>query len=258
MVRYTTDENHGAAVLRRAGYEVPGGGGRTVGERPNDTDALLREDTSIVVESVAAGSVDAETLVPRLANALAREQSVLFVVPSEAAVGSALHVLDAPYCVAQETETRCRTFFNGPDRVPLENGRYALAQAGEYVWREVDPEEAELDGRTGSDRKEVVLTGDGERIAVFADVDALSCPRADAFPFSYERGEDKQFHVYRRDGSEVGLFGSIRAMRENGFTPVPMPLVPEHVFERGSLAGSWAVVALDSFTLHTVDGTKGV
>ncbi|WP_435363097.1 hypothetical protein [Haloarchaeobius sp. DYHT-AS-18] len=258
MVRYTAGNDHGAAVLSRAGYAVDSGDGPTLGTPQSDSTQFFRTDRPVVVESLAPEEVTAETLVPRFANALAREQNVLFVVPSEPTVGAALHVLDAPYCVAAETDTRCRTFFNGPDRVPLSNGRYALAQAGEYVWRELDPEESELEGRTGSDRKEVVLTGDGEEIALFTDVDGLSCPSPSAFPFSYGRGHDKQFHVHDRDGREVGRFTSIQAMRTHGYEPVPMPLVPEHLFERGSLAGSWAVVAEDTFRVHTTDGTHAV
>ncbi|WP_439025458.1 hypothetical protein [Haloarchaeobius sp. DT45] len=258
MVRYTAGNDHGAAVLSRAGYEVDADDGPPLATPTTVSTQFYRTDRPVVVESLAPEEVGAKTLVPRFANALAGDQNVLFVVPNESNVGAALHVLDRPYCVANETETRCRTFFNGPDRVPLSNGRYALARADEYVWREVDPRESELDGRTGSDRKEVVLTGDGETVALFTDVDGLSCPSPSAFPFSYGRGHDKQFHVHDRDGREVGRFGTIRAMREQGYEPVPMPLVPEHLFERGSLAGSWAVVAEDSFRVHTTDGSHTV
>ncbi|WP_267642419.1 hypothetical protein [Haloarchaeobius amylolyticus] len=258
MVRYTAGNDHGAAVLSRAGYEMDAGDGPVVGRPTGDGPDLFRTDRPVVVEALAPENVDAKTLVPQFANALAGEQNVLFVVPDESKLGVALGILDRPYCVAAETDTRCRTFYNGPDRVPLANGRYALAQADEYVWRELDPDESELDGRTGSDRKEVVLTGDGETVALFTDVDGLSCPTPDAFPFSYGRGHDKQFHVHDRDGREVGRFTSIQAMRKHGYEPVPMPLVPEHLFERGSLAGSWAVVVEDSFRVHTGDGTHAV
>ncbi|WP_435335415.1 hypothetical protein [Haloarchaeobius sp. TZWWS8] len=254
MVRYASGREHGAAVLRRAGYEVRADDGPPVGSASGETTGLCRMDGPVVAQALAPGMVTAETIVPLLANGVEDGRATLFVVPTETDVGSALHVLDRPYCVAREDGDRCRTFFNGPDRVQLDDGRYALGRASEYVWREVQPGEAELEGRTGSDRKEVELVGDGEALALFADVDALSCPSASAFPYSYGRDADKQFHVRRRDGTEVGRFSGVRAMRENGFTPIPMPLVPEQVFRSGSLAGSWAVVAEDSFTVHTVDG----
>jgi hypothetical protein len=256
MVRYTAGREHGEHVCERAGYEVTFDGSTTLATPTVETDGFFQDDRSVVVESLAPEAVTPDTLVPRYANALANGHAVLFVVPDAPAVEQATAVLDTPYCVAEETESRCRTFYNGPDRIPLSDGRYALARANEYVWKEVDPDDPELEGRTGSDRKDLLLEGDGELVTVFDSVDGLACPSPDAFPFTYGRTDDKQFHVYGRDGTEIGRFGSVRAMREQGYQPIPMPLVPEHVFERGPLSRSWAVCAEDSFTVHTADGTR--
>ncbi|WP_435345609.1 hypothetical protein [Haloarchaeobius sp. HRN-SO-5] len=258
MARYAAGRDHGARVVERAGYDLGATGAVTVGSPTAATDRLMPSDRELAVEGLGPREARPEALVPRFASVLAEGRDALFVVPDQGAIEGALSVLSAPYCVAAETDVGCRTFYDGPDRIPLANGRYALAEADEYVWREQDPEHPEREGRTGSDRKEVVLTGDGEVLATFGEVDALSCPPADAFPLSYGRGDDKAFHVYDRSGSELGRFGTVRAMREHGYEPVPMPLVPEHVFERGSLARSWAVVAEDSFAVHTRTGVRVV
>jgi hypothetical protein len=258
MVRYTAGRDHGARVVERAGYDLRTTDAVTVGSPTAVTDRLTPSDRDLAVEGLGPREVRPAALVPRLASILAEGRDALFVVPDEAARDEALEVLSAPYCVAAETDTRCRTFYNGPDRIPLADGRYALAEASEYVWNERDPDSSEFEGRTGSDRKDVVLTGDGERLATFHDVDALSCPPGDAFPLSYERGEDKAFHVHDRSGGELGRFGTVRAMREHGYEPVPMPLVPEHAFERGSLARSWAVVVEGSYVVDTAEGAREV
>lgn len=253
-----TDHDHGETVLERAGYELRREGGALVGHPHGATRRLTGTDRPVAVVTLDGDDTDPATLVPRFASVLAHGHDALFVVPDTDALAAAVEVLDAPYCLAAEDDDRCRTFYDGPDRVPLANGRYALAEAGDLVWRERDPPAADADDadRTGSDRKQVVLEDGDETLARFDDVDALGCPPADAFPLAYERGGDKAFHVYDRRGSELGRFGTIRAMRAHGYEPVPMPLVPEHVFEDGSLVGSWAVVVDGGTTVHTADGTR--
>lgn len=250
--------DHGGAILDRAGYELGTADGRTVGDPTAATDRVTGTDRPVAVVRLDPDEVDPAALVPRFASTLADGHDALFVVPDDAAVAAAIDVLDDPYCVAAETETRCRTFYDGPDRIPLANGRYALAPAGELDWREREPPADPPDGRTGSDRKRVVLADGDEVLARFDDVDALACPPADAFPLAYGRGTDKTFHVYDRRGSELGRFGTVRAMREHDFEPVPMPLVPEHLFEDGSLVRSWAVVAEGGSAVHTAGGVHGV
>lgn len=254
MVR--NEHDHGEALLERAGYEIRATGGSMVGHPKPSTRRLTGTDRP--VEVVPARDTDPAALVPRYASVLADGHDALFVVPDADALAAAVDVLDAPYCLVAEDENRCRTFYAGPDRVPLANGHYALAPAGDHVWRERDPPEADDGDRTGSDRKQVVLEDDGEVLARFDDVDALACPPADAFPLSYTRGGDKAFHVHDRWGSELGRFGTIKAMREHGFEPVAMPLVPEHLFEDGSLVRSWAVVVDDEDTVHGADGSREI
>lgn len=254
----STDHDHGKTVLERAGYEVRTEGGAVVGVPHGATRRLTGTDRPVEVVTVDARETEPAALVPRYASVLADGRDALFVVPDVDALAAGVEVLDAPYCLAAEDESRCRTFYDGPDRVPLANGRYALAPAGDLLWRERDPPETDDGDRTGSDRKQVVLEDGGEVLARFDDVDALSCPPADAFPLSYARGSDKAFHVYDRWGRELGRFGTIRAMREHDFEPVAMPLVPEHLFDGGSLVGTWAVVAEGTSTVHAADGTREV
>jgi hypothetical protein len=250
-----TEHDHGETVLERAGYEVRAADGALVGIPHGATRRLTGTNRPLAVVALDDRDTDPAVLVPQLASVLARGHDALFVVPDVDALASVVRVFDAPYCVAAEDEDRCRTFYDGPDRVPLANGHYALAPAGDPVWRERDPSEVDDGDRTGSDRKQVVLEDGTEVLARFDDVEALACPPADAFPLSYKRGSDKAFHVYDRWGSELGRFGTVKAMREHDFEPVAMPLVPEHVFDDGSLVTSWAVVVDGATTVHDADGT---
>ncbi|WP_256299118.1 hypothetical protein [Haloarchaeobius salinus] len=247
--------HHGSLILEGAGYDRRTEGHAVVGEPHGATRRLTGSDRPVEVVTLDDRETEPAALVPQFASVLAHGHDTLFVVPDVDALAAVVEVLDRPYCVAAEDEDRCRTFYDGPDRIPLANGHYALAPAGDLVWRERDPPEAEDGDRTGSDRKQVVLEDGTEVLARFDDVDALACPPADAFPLSYKRGGDKAFHVYDRWGSELGRFGTIKAMRGHGFEPVAMPLVPEHVFDDGSLVTSWAVVADGAGTVHTADGT---
>ncbi|MFC4407201.1 hypothetical protein [Haloarchaeobius iranensis] len=250
-----TEHDHGEAVLERAGYELRTASHAVVGDPRGGTRRLTGTDRPLAVVALDDPQVEPAALVPEFASVLAHGHDALFVVPDVDALAAVVEVLDRPYCVAAEDEDRCRTFYDGPDRVPLANGHYALAPAGDLVWRERDPPEADDGDRTGSDRKQVVLEDGDEILARFDDVDALACPSADAFPLSYKRGGDKTFHVYDRWGSELGRFGTIKAMRQHDFEPVAMPLVPEHSFDDGSLVTSWAVVVEGASTVHTADGT---
>jgi hypothetical protein len=250
------EHDHGTEILERAGYELRTASHAVVGDPHGGTRRLTGTDRPLAVVALDGRDTEPMALVPAFASVLAQGHDALFVVPDVDALAAAVEVLDAPYCVAAEDGDRCRTFYDGPDRVPLANGHYALAPAGDLVWRERDPPETEDGDRTGSDRKQVVLEDGTEVLARFDDVDALACPPADAFPLSYKRGGDKTFHVYDRWGSELGRFGTIKAMREHDFEPVAMPLVPEHLFDDGSLVTSWAVVAEGASTVHTADGTR--
>ena len=250
------EHDHGTDILERAGYDLRTASHAVVGDPHGGTRRLTGTDRPLAVVTLDDRHVEPAALIPEFASVLARGHDALFVVPDVDALAAVVAVLDRPHCLAAEDEDRCRTFYDGPDRVPLANGHYALAPAGELVWRERDPPEAGDGDRTGSDRKQVVLEDGTEVLARFDDVDALACPPADAFPLSYERGGDKTFHVYDRWGSELGRFGTIKAMREHAFEPVAMPLVPEHIFDEGSLVTSWAAVVDGETTVHTADGTR--
>jgi len=94
------------------------------------------------------------------------------------------------------------------------------------------------------------LTDDDGLLATFESVDALTCPgpAPDAFPYRYTR-ENGQFRVLDHDGA-VGQYGTIAAMRADGYRPVPLPLVPEHhVREHASLARAAVLASIDDETV---------
>ncbi|MFB6305340.1 MAG: hypothetical protein ABEH47_09245 [Haloferacaceae archaeon] len=245
----------GVDVCERNGYRV------TRPESGREPDALAEpgpEATALVpagvaavaVEPLRAGEATPTTLVSRLWDAVDRGRGVLFVVP-DAAVGTALDVLrDPPFVAAADGDGR--RFYNGPDRVALAGGGYALARpAAEYRWREARAEEA----RPGRDVEgsRLVLRAENGPIATLDGVAALDSPPADVFPFSYRRGPEKRTRVRGSDGREVGAFAGVRALRDAGFEPVPMPLVPEHVFGDAEPATAWTVLDGDG-ELRTVRG----
>jgi hypothetical protein len=91
----------------------------------------------------------------------------------------------------------------------------------------------------------VLRAGNGP-VAVLGGVDALDRPPADRFPFSYARGGEKRIRVRNSAGEPVHSAGGVRALGEAGFEPVPMPLVPEHVFaDPARAARSWTVLPAD-------------
>ncbi|WP_224449607.1 hypothetical protein [Haloprofundus salilacus] len=172
-----------------------------------------------------------------------------------------------------------REFHNGPDRIALASdtdadnelsrrgesgpelsgGGYALCAVArpdtQLTWRE------ELGGGPSRDESEtrVVLRADGEVVTAVDDCDELRCPLPTVFPYSYRRGSDKRMHVRDPEGVVVGSFDGVRDMREAGFEPIPMPLVPEQLFE-GSVDETWAVVVAAATTdrLYTSDGARSL
>jgi hypothetical protein len=86
-----------------------------------------------------------------------------------------------------------------------------------------------------------------EVVAVFDSVDGLTCPGpvAEAFPARYRRGDDGRFCVREHDRT-VGRYGSVAAMRADGYRPVPLPLVPEHHLRHNpSLARAVLLASVD-------------
>ena len=205
-------------------------------------------DRPVAVEPVPAADVTVTTLVSRLWDDFDRGREALFVVP-EAAVPGALEVLRDPPFLASESADGDRTFYLGPDRVPLADGGYALARpAGEYRWVEEPAAAVErAGGAVDGEESRLVLRAGGGPVAVLDGVDALDCPPADRFPFSYARGDEGRIGVRSHDGSSVGAVDGVRALRDDGFEPVPMPLVPEHVFDDPTAAAaSWTLASVGS------------
>ena len=258
----------GRAVCDRRGYDVatpekpwlPA----AVADPTADSDPFVSHATSeqVAVEPLAPSEVTPTMLLSRLRNNRTHDRFSLFVV-DHATAETARDVLATPPLVAAEDDYGRRTFYNGPDRIRLVDGGYAAVRTDtspeNLVWREDgDGDEQSLllvDTGRGADATRVAGGVDGsedtrasEPVLAWLDgVDALACPPADRFPYSYRRNSaDKRFHIRRRDGEVVGVYDGVSAMRANAYVPVPMPLVPEHVFAGvGSVRDEWAIVAVD-------------
>lgn len=276
----TTDESlvaSGVDVCVRYGYDVDRPARSwlptaiaTLEDEPDDVagddanrEPLFGDDFApIAIEPLGAGDVEPTTVVSRLWNNSNHGRRSLFVVPgddADALAETVVRLLTSPACVASEADDGCRTFYNGPDRIKLAGGGYALHKAvdPDFRWFEApkDGEEAD-DGRTGTDSKRVVLADGDEEVAVLDGVDGLGCPPASTFPYSYQRNpRDKCFHVTDRSGHEVGVFTDVRSMRAAAYEPIPMPFVPEHLFDE-SVRSLWAVLVddADGVRLYTADG----
>ena len=233
-------------TLERDGYEV-----RRPGSSAEPPAIAVRDDDPVSVEPLASDDIDPTTVASRLGHAVSRGRRALFVVESAAAERRLEAILAEPTLLADVRNGR-RTFHSGPDRITVQGGGYACVHVEglgtpELRWREtdtplgpvpagpgIDPSATEESGRPAVAR--LVCEVDGEVVAVLAGVESLRVPPAAAFPYSYARNAtDKRFRVRRgHDGHVVDDFAGFAAMREAGYVPVPMPLVPEHVL--GSIA----------------------
>ena len=250
-----------AARLAADGFEV---------ERPESgaepPAVATRADDAVAVEPLAADDATPTVIVSRLGHALARDRRVLFVARDPDTAAAVRDFLADPPLLADRRDGR-RTFHLGPDRVPVAGGGYACVRAeglGDptFAWREtdtpagpvpanpdVDPAAVGDDGRPAVPR--LVCEADGEPVAVLAGVASLQTPPGDAFPFAYRRDpDDKRFRVRRGDdGTVVETVGGFAALREAGYVPVPMPLVPEHMLGRSlddeALAAAWELSVID-------------
>ncbi|EJN61640.1 hypothetical protein [Halogranum rubrum] len=243
-------------------------------------------DDPIALEPLDASDVDPTIVISRLWNNSTNGRRSLFVVPGSDAdvlAETVAGLLSAPACVANEDDDGCRTFYNGPDRIALAGGGYALHKStdAEFRWFETRDEsrddridrEGKRDNRakrteseasaetrrSGSDRTHLVLADGDETVAVFDNVDGLGCPPASAFRYSYRRdARDKCFHVTDASGREVGVFTDIRSLRAAAYEPIPMPFVPEHLFD-ASVRSLWGVLAVDGdgdTRLYTANGRE--
>ena len=255
MIHYPSVRTAGVERCRRAGYTVETA--TDPGEPPAlatptaDAVGLVDESRPVAIEPLTEADVGPEAVVPRLAAALAAAQDCLFVTPApndgEALARVVASVLETPTALAAD-DPAGRRFYSGPDRVPLSDGSYACvrAPADRLLWREV---------RVGADRPRLELSVGDEVAAVFEHVDALAAPDRATFRHAYTR-TDGQFAVTER-GEVVERFASIAAMRRAGFTPVAMPLVPEHIFPtEADPTRAWSVCSVaDDAPLFGPDGT---
>ena len=219
-------------------------------------------DEPFGVEPLTVDDVTPTTVVSRLGHAIERDRRALFVVASDEIAESVRSVLEDPPLILDERDGR-RTFYAGPDRIPVDTtalrvdtGGYACVRVDDvdgissdptFRWRETDTPVGPVSAVSGVDAAAVDADGApavprlvceaGERvIAVLAGVESLRTPPAAAFPYFYRRDpSDKRFRVRRGDdGTVVESVGGFAAMHAAGFVPIPMPLVPEHVLATGS------------------------
>ena len=225
-----------------------------------------RGDERIAVEPLAADDATPTVIVSRLGHALDRDRRVLFVARDDATAAAARDLLADPPLLAARRDGR-RTFHLGPDRIPVSGGGYACVHAeglGEptFRWRETDTpvgpvtahsdvDAAAVDGKGRPLVPRLVCEVDGTPVAVLAGVDSLRTPPDSAFPFAYRRDPtDKRFRIRRgEDGAVVETVGGFAALREAGYVPIPMPLVPEHALGReigdAALAAAWELSVID-------------
>ncbi len=211
---FTLDEEGWASVAR---------GGPT---------ALAGVDAPLAVTPLRNGNP--LTVASAIANA-AHEGHVPVLVADQRTTDETEPILSEPFLLEGE-RAGGREFFPVEDRIMLSDDSYACLGAGGPIrWFE------DTDGAT--DDPPLVLQAGEETVTVLDAVDGLACPgpSASAFQYSYARGDDRRFRVFR-EGQAVGRYTSISAMRADGFRPVPLPLVPEHhVRDNGQLARATVV-----------------
>jgi hypothetical protein len=237
------------AALRERGYDVT----RLDGDGPaavaaGGTPPRAVTDRPLAIEPLAEATP--LTLVARLADAAAKGQAVLFVGDADTAA-TAADLLADPFLLRAEDDGY-RAFYTIPDRIQVQEGGYAAVRTDDdLTWREEAASGGVPDdeGRSTADGgPRLLLETDGRAVAAFDSVAGLTCPgpTADAFPYRYQRGEDRRIHVFDGDG-EVGRYGGVAAMKANAYRPVPLPLVPEHhLRENAALARHWTVASVDS------------
>jgi hypothetical protein len=233
-------------TLRAAGYrlqDATGGPDQRALATPGPEAAPVGGAvTDLAVEAPAAP--DPLGVVTAVADARRHDRRVLFSV-DEAGARTVREVL-APPVGARETDDG-RAFYPVEDRIRLAEDGFAMVAVDSlrptFEWYEEPVEEADAPaGRTGTDRRRLVLDVDGRPTVVLDAVEALACPPAEAFPLRYERGDDGRFRVHEGD-RVVGLFSGVAAMRDRGLEPVPEPLIPEFHLD-ASPTGDW-LVAVD-------------
>jgi hypothetical protein len=244
MVHYPSVQAAGVERCREAGYTVEtateAGDPPALATPTADAVGLVDDPRPIAIEPLTEADVGPEAVVPRLAAALDAGQDCLFVTPApnggDALARVVASVFETPTALAAD-DPEGRRFYSGPDRIPLSDGSYACvrAPAERLQWREV---------RVGADRPRLELSAADEVVAVFEHVDGLAAPDRAAFRHAYSRSSAGQFEVTER-GEVIDRFVSVAAMRRAGYTPVAMPLVPEHLFPTaGDPTRGWGVCSV--------------
>lgn len=262
-----------AARLAASGYDVSRP--ETRAEPPA---IAVTEEGPLGVEPLTAADATPTTVSSRLAHARERDRRALFVVDDETVASQVRSVLADPPLLAAETDGR-RTFYAGPDRIPVDTSAFANDTGGyacvridgpgpdpTFSWREADtpvgpvPSVGGVDvGVTDADGRPIVprlvCAANGRVVAAVGGVESLRTPPADAFPYFYRRDPtDKRFRVRRgEDGAVVESVSGFASMRAAGYVPIPMPLVPEHVLGSGDggdpdldeVDGSWDLIVVD-------------
>ncbi|SDQ35949.1 hypothetical protein [Halopelagius longus] len=236
----------GVSALKRAGYRVerPTSGALPDAVGVRDGDGEGGTDSHVGVEPLPTADADPTFILSRLSNDASNGRVTLFVVEDDAGARACADVLESPPLVRDEDEWGRRTFYDGPGRVALDGGRFALHRSDDPNLRwteEGTDDEKRLVLRDGS--RDGRSDGDDEVVAVLPNVDALRAPDARTFRYSYAREADKRLRVRTADGREAGAYSGFAAMRRDAYVPVPMPLVPEHVFEGAESARrEWAIL----------------
>jgi hypothetical protein len=201
--------------------------------------ARIEPDGELAVEALP--SADPTVVVDAVAVASGAGRFALLAADRRTAE-AARDVLTDPPAVRAVDDAGDRTFYHVPDRLRVGDAGFGAVRAdGDLVWREET-----AGGVTGGDRTRLLLEADGRVQAAFEGYPELACPAPGAFPYTYRRESDKRVHVRNRDGREVGVYNSIRAMKADAYRPVPDPLVPEvHLPEGVRLSRAWAVVVVE-------------
>jgi len=192
------------------------------------------------------GTATPLALVARLADAARNRRGTLFVAAPDTAA-AARDVLEAPL-LRPATDDAARGFYAIPDRIRLSDGTLAAIDAtSDQHWHEDPP------GGVSGESRSLVLSVGGDAVAALPSVDALTCPGPDpsAFPYRYVREDDRRIHCYGRD-REIGVFTGLTAMKDAGFHPVDLPLVPEHhLRENAHLARRWSLAVVADGDVQT-------
>jgi len=202
--------------LQSRGYDLREGSHATIAEDgPTDLTGV-----GAPLSVIELGDARPLSVVSAIANATQNER-VPVLVTDDYDYEGALDIVSDPFLLAERREGR--RFFAIEDRIMLTDGTFAcIGTSGPIEW-------AEETDRGVVDTPAVELLVGGERVAILDSVDELACPgpTPETFRFRYMRADDGRFAVYEGDEC-LGRYVGVTAMREHGYRPLPLPLVPEH------------------------------